>query len=199
MKLVLKRKIKTSKTTIGELYLDGNFVCYTLEDIDRNLTATMSDTEIKSVKVYGRTAIPRGTYTLKAQISPSNKKRYFYFQNVKGYAGVRIEWGNYANDTKGCILVGNDYQTDSISGSVAAYNTLIAQLNKSKTAITITIQDDDTTNSSQIIAYLIAGVIFLGVFGFMYKKQIKAFLAKHNFINNHEKKDQGLPQVQGSD
>jgi hypothetical protein len=199
MKLVLKRKIKTSKTTIGELYLDGNFVCYTLEDIDRNLTATMSDTEIKSVKVYGRTAIPRGTYTLKAQISPSNKKRYFYLQNVKGYAGVRIEWGNYANDTKGCILVGNDYQTDSISGSVAAYNTLIAQLNKSKTAITITIQDDDNTNGSQIVTYLIAGIVCLGILVFMYKKQITTFLEQHNFIKKNEKKDEGLPQVQGSD
>jgi hypothetical protein len=50
MKLILKRLHKTDKSTIGELSIDGKFEAYTLEDVERD------------TKVFGKTAIPKGTY-----------------------------------------------------------------------------------------------------------------------------------------
>ena len=76
MKLLLKRKAKKENYTIGDLYIDGKLFCNTLEDTDRNLTSTMSKDEIAKVKVYGKTAIPTGTYVVDMNIvSPKFGKR----------------------------------------------------------------------------------------------------------------------------
>ncbi|MEA5402611.1 DUF5675 family protein [Arcicella sp. DC2W] len=147
MDLVVKRFLKTSKSTIGKLYVDGTFTCYTLEDIDRNLSSLMTLEQIKELKIYGNTAIPRGKYALAVQQSPSNGKRYFYLQNVKGYTGVRIEWGNTQMDTLGCILVGTTYTTDKVNNSVVAYNALVKKMNATK-GHTITIIDEKNVSNS---------------------------------------------------
>lgn len=62
MKLTVKRTALISSYTLGELYIDGQFFCSTLEDKDRGLTQNMSVEQIKSMKVPGETAIPKGTY-----------------------------------------------------------------------------------------------------------------------------------------
>ena len=36
MKINVKRLHKTNNSTIGELYIDGKFECYTLEDVERD-------------------------------------------------------------------------------------------------------------------------------------------------------------------
>ena len=41
--------------------------------------------------------------------------------NVPGFEGVRIHCGNTAADTEGCILVGMNEQTDSISNCKPAF------------------------------------------------------------------------------
>lgn len=173
MNLTLKRIIKTDKITIGELYVDGTFECYTLEDIDRNLSSLMSVDEIKRIKIYGNTAIPRGIYSLVVQQSPSNGKRYYYLQNVKGYSGVRIEWGNTQVDTLGCILVGTSYSTDKVSNSVVAYNALVKKLNLSK-GHTITIIDK--SNVSRSFWYILIGV--LAIITFLFRTKISDFFKK---------------------
>jgi hypothetical protein len=53
MQIKVVRKEFTEKSTIGELFIDNNFFCYTLEDKVR------AETE---AKVYGQTAIPKGKY-----------------------------------------------------------------------------------------------------------------------------------------
>ena len=76
MKLLLKRIAKMEKYTIGKLYIDGKYFSDTLEDTDRNLTSTMSKDEIAKVKVYGKTAIPTGTYVVDMNtVSPKFGKR----------------------------------------------------------------------------------------------------------------------------
>ena len=42
MEIKVDRKWKKEKYTIGRLYIDGEFICNTIEDTDRGLTQSMS-------------------------------------------------------------------------------------------------------------------------------------------------------------
>ena len=62
MRITVKRIAKKNTYTIGKLYVDGQYLCDTLEDKDRGLTDSMSESEIKKKKVMHQTAIPTGIY-----------------------------------------------------------------------------------------------------------------------------------------
>lgn len=96
MKVTIKRTFKGSEYTIGKLYIDGNYLCDTLEDTVRP----------EGVKIAGKTAIPAGAYKVKKTMSPRFKKILPEILNIKGFSGVRIHAGNTAKDTEGCILLG---------------------------------------------------------------------------------------------
>ena len=121
MKLTIKRTITRNSYTLGKLYVDGQFFCWTLEDKDRGLTQNMSVEQIKSIKVPGETAIPKGTYRVTLDVvSPKFSKYPFYMQtcegklprliDVKGYDGVLIHVADgIKRDTllQGCIGIGD--------------------------------------------------------------------------------------------
>lgn len=121
MKLTIKRTITRNNYTLGELYIDGQFFCSTLEDRDRGLTQNMSVEQIKSIKVPGETAIPKGTYKVTLDVvSPKFSKYPFYMQtcggklprliDVKGYEGVLIHIADGPKRdslVQGCIGIGN--------------------------------------------------------------------------------------------
>lgn len=116
LNLVLNRFYKGPKYTIGKLYIDGEYFCDTMEDKDRGLTSTMSLEEVRKIKVYGETAIPRGKYriTMKERSSKFGAKSSYRFcngylprlLNVLGFSGILIHAGNTEKDSLGCILVG---------------------------------------------------------------------------------------------
>lgn len=121
MKLTIKRTITRNSYTLGKLYIDGQFFCSTLEDRDRGLTQNMSVEQIKSMKVPGETAIPKGTYRVTLDVvSPKFSKYPFYMQtcggklprliDVKGYEGVLIHVADGPKRdslVQGCIGIGN--------------------------------------------------------------------------------------------
>lgn len=149
MKLQLKRRYKGTNYTIGDLYIDGEWFSNTLEDTDRNLTSTMSKDEIVKVKVYGKTAIPTGTYVVDMNtVSPKFGKRSWAqpyegkvprLQDVPGYEGVLIHPGNTADDTSGCILVGRNKVKGQVVESQNTFHSLMNIL-KGDNNITITIE-----------------------------------------------------------
>lgn len=149
MKLLLKRIAKMEKYTIGKLYIDGKYFSDTLEDTDRNLTSTMSKDKIVKVKVYGKTAIPTGTYVVDMNtVSPKFGKRSWAqpyegkvprLQDVPGYEGVLIHPGNTADDTSGCILVGRNKVKGQVVESQNTFHSLMNIL-KGDNDITITIE-----------------------------------------------------------
>ena len=149
MKLLLKRIAKMEKYTIGKLYIDGKYFSDTLEDTDRNLTSIMSKDEIVKVKVYGKTAIPTGTYVVDMNtVSPKFGKRSWAqpykgkvprLQDVPGYEGVLIHPGNTADDTSGCILVGRNKVKGQVVESQNTFHSLMNIL-KRDNDITITIE-----------------------------------------------------------
>jgi len=128
MELKVIRKEFTSKTTIGELYINDVFFCYTLEDVDRGLTQDMSRKDIEAKKVYGKTAIPYGRYEVIMSWSNKFKCIMPLVNGVVGYIGIRIHKGNTEVDTLGCLLVGMKKGVDKITNSTQAFDRLYAML-----------------------------------------------------------------------
>lgn len=150
MKLLLERTDRQPGYTIGQLSIDGRLFCYTLEDVDRQLTSDMTLEEIQSKKQFGKTAIPTGTYTIDMKtVSPKFKDRMWAkpyrgklprLLDVPGYEGVLIHVGNTAEDTLGCILVGANCFNGKLTNSTITFHKLMTMLTNSKELITITIQ-----------------------------------------------------------
>ena len=92
MYLQLVRESFTNKSTEGKLFVNGIFYCYTLEDMDRYL-------EEGEIKIYGKSAIPRGTYKVKITPSIRFKQSLPLLYDVPQFTGIRIHSGNYAGHT----------------------------------------------------------------------------------------------------
>lgn len=139
MKIEIKRDTYTKTSTIGKLYIDGVFECYTLEDVSR----------ANGQKVWGATAIPSGAYKLVVNLSQRFGTRLPLLLDVPNFSGIRIHAGNTAKDTHGCILVGSTRDKDFIGGSRNALAALLKKINKAiekKESATVTIVDGvDTT------------------------------------------------------
>ena len=136
MELTLNRIFLGSSATIGELWVNDTHLCDTLEDRVRP----------EGEKIYGKTAIPEGTYEVKLTHSPRFKKILPEILNVPNFSGIRIHTGNSSKDTEGCILVGtwDGEKEDWISDSRIAFEKLMSLLQKAedkKESITITINN----------------------------------------------------------
>lgn len=111
-----------AKATIGKLYIDDVFECYTLEDVDRKL-------ETGGTKEYGCTAIPRGQYNVVVTPSARFRRNLPLLLNVEGFEGVRIHPGNTSANTEGCILVGESVVNDDFIGqSQVAFGKLFTKI-----------------------------------------------------------------------
>ena len=108
MELTLKRLHKNPTYTIGKLCVDGVYFCDTVEDTDRGLTQQMSNSYNEARKVYGKTAIPVGRYRVVLSYSDKFKKSLPLLNDVMCFSGVRIHSGNTAEDSLGCIIVGEN-------------------------------------------------------------------------------------------
>ena len=136
MELTLNRIFLGTVATIGELWVNNSHLCDTLEDRVRP----------EGEKVYGKTAIPEGTYEMVLSYSPRFKKILPEILNVPNFTGIRIHCGNSSADSSGCILVGtwDGEKEDWISDSKIAFNELMSLLQKAadnKEKITITINN----------------------------------------------------------
>lgn len=128
MKIKVERIYTCTKYTIGRFYVNGKYICDTIEDADRGLSSTMTVEHIKSLKIYGKTAIPYGTYDITMNVkSPKFSVKPFYQRvcngfvprliDVKGFEGVLIHTGNTADDSFGCILVGDNTERGKVTKS----------------------------------------------------------------------------------
>ena len=116
MKLKLVREVLKEHFTIGRLYINDEFECYVMEDVDRFL----EDSEANgNVKVKGETAIPLGTYNVIVNMSTRFRKLMPLLINVPQFEGIRIHAGNTHLDTEGCLLLGR------IPGEVSQANAVL--------------------------------------------------------------------------
>jgi hypothetical protein len=116
MDLRVKRSEFSEESTIGELSVDGQFECYTLED------------KVRSVKIMGKTAIPAGRYEVVINFSQRFQKPLPLLLNVPNFEGVRIHPGNVATNTEGCILVGETKIENFVGQSRVAFNRLFQKM-----------------------------------------------------------------------
>ena len=138
MKITIKRSPAESAAgyTHGRMYLDEcGFFCWTLEDEDRGLTQEMPVSMIQTLKVYGQTAIPKGTYRVRMDVvSPKLKNKAYAkkyggclprLENVPGYEGVLIHPFNTAEESLGCIGPGVYAGPGRIKDSTKAFYDLM--------------------------------------------------------------------------
>lgn len=133
MRAELIRYADNGTSCLGLLYLEGDFMCYTLEDTARQQ------------KVKGKTCIPEGSYPalFREVLSPLTEEyrnQYDWFsyhielKGVPGFKYVYIHIGNYATDTEGCILVGSgstEFPERMITNSREAYKALYNRIKDS--------------------------------------------------------------------
>lgn len=117
------RPDKGEAFTPGRMYVNGLHFAFTCEDEDRHLETV----GIKE-KIYGRTGIPRGTYPLAVTFSQRFQRELPYVAGVPGFEGIRIHGGNRAEDSLGCILVGQVRTATGIAQCAATVKRLIAMI-----------------------------------------------------------------------
>lgn len=120
MEIKVIRKEFTEDSTIGEMYIDDKFVCYTLEDKDRGLNKDMSIAELKKIKINSHTATPAGKYRVVLSYSIKLKRFLPLLLDVPLGRGVRIHKGSNKNSTSACILVGLKKSRDKLHNIVEA-------------------------------------------------------------------------------
>ena len=128
MEIEVKRIARKDGYTIGKMYINGAYFCDTLEDTDRGLADTMQVNEILAKKRKGITAIPTGKYNVILTFSPRFKRVLPLLLNVKGFEGIRIHPGNNAEDTEGCLLVGENKKKGKVINSRATFERLMSIL-----------------------------------------------------------------------
>lgn len=116
MELQVKRTDFSEDSTIGELYVNSQFECYTLED------------KVRPVKIAGKTAIPAGRYEVIINFSQRFGRLLPLLLNVPNFEGVRIHPGNTPANTEGCVLVGETKSENFIGQSRVAFDQLFEKL-----------------------------------------------------------------------
>lgn len=118
MKILVERLQMDPDVTLGSMRVDDEWAAWTCEDTVRP----------PGTKVAGKTAIPPGVYKVVITPSVRFKRDLPLLVDVPDFTGVRIHAGNTAEDTEGCILVGQDRFSKSIGRSRLAFDALFTQI-----------------------------------------------------------------------
>ena len=152
MELLLDRKYCKEKYTVGQLFIDGVFFSNTLEDKVRDINKN-GKFDNGEYKVYAETAIPYGEYEITLDVVSSKFSKYPFYKevcngklprllNVPHFEGILIHCGSTANNSAGCILVGNNTIKGGLTNSKETFKKLYSILdkaNKNNEKITIKI------------------------------------------------------------
>ena len=150
MLITVDRFRSDEDATLSKVSVDGQFVCFGLED------------EYRADKVAGETRIKAGRYRVGAQKAGKLHARYsqkfgdkhrgmLHVEDVPEFEGIMIHIGNTDEETEGCLLVGLGATADDgelrVSSSKLAYEKLypmvIAAAERGE--LEIEYQDNDRT------------------------------------------------------
>ena len=108
----------SDKSTLGELFLNGERMCDTLElpykDNQRNISC-----------------IPAGEYKVRLRLPRESATRdyiHLLIQDVSDRDYILFHRGNSAKDTRGCVLVGLGSEQNVVHNSVLAMDLLIKEI-----------------------------------------------------------------------
>tara|TARA_R110002153_G_scaffold20513_1_gene69511 strand:+ start:4930 stop:5430 length:501 start_codon:yes stop_codon:yes gene_type:complete len=116
--LLIVRDTFTEVSTIGNLYLDDEWLCDTLElpylDNQRNISC-----------------IPTGQYEVRLRLPRESATRdyiHLLVKDVKDRDYILFHIGNSAKDTRGCVLVGIGTEQDFVKNSTLAMELLVKEI-----------------------------------------------------------------------
>jgi hypothetical protein len=132
--ITLLRFQDDGQTSLGLLYINNKFYCYTLEDTFRK------------VKIPGETRIPSGTYNVdfrreETDLTRTYRQRFpdwfnyhLHIQDVPNFQSIYIHSGGDHTHTEGCILVSDSMnagkESTFLSNSKNTYKNLYTFLEK---------------------------------------------------------------------
>lgn len=150
LEILLQRLKDGGNSTIGTLFVDCEFECFTLED------------EFRTEKIAGETRIPVGRYRIElrneggmtldyAKRFPEIHKGMLWIRNIPKFKYVYLHIGNTEEHTDGCPLVGNRLTSntygkkafcgDSKRAYVALYKKIVAAITSGR-EVWITVKDE---------------------------------------------------------
>jgi len=155
MVILVDRFISDNDSTISKVMVDGNFVCFGLED------------EYREEKVSKETRIPAGTYRVTLRTEGSHHSRYsnkfpdfhkgmLHVRDVPNFKWILIHIGNTDEDTDGCLLVGSQAITDpgemKIISSTVAYKRFYSMVvdAAANNTLSITFLDNDRAQITDV-------------------------------------------------
>tara|TARA_R110000737_G_scaffold63419_1_gene90909 strand:- start:111 stop:545 length:435 start_codon:yes stop_codon:yes gene_type:complete len=116
--LLIIRETFTDKSTIGNLYLDGEWLCDTLElpwkDNQRSISC-----------------IPDGQYKVRLRTARESATRdylHLLIQDVPNRDYILVHIGNKSSDSRGCVLVGIGTEQDFVKNSRLAMELLMKEI-----------------------------------------------------------------------
>jgi len=116
--LLIIRDTFSDESTIGELFLNGERFCDTLELPYRDNQRSIS-------------CIPVGEYKVRFRYPRESATRnylHLLVEDVKDRSYILFHRGNTAKDTRGCILVGQGSQQDIVHNSTLAMDLLMKEI-----------------------------------------------------------------------
>ena len=120
--LLIVRETYTDESVIGKLYLNGEFISYTLELAWNNNEKSIS-------------CVPRGVYDCKVRLAKDSASRnydHLILEDVPDRSYILFHRGNSAKDSKGCILTGMMRGDNVIYQSKTAHTLLMDKIFKEK-------------------------------------------------------------------
>ena len=131
--LLIIRDEFTDKSIIGKLFLNGEWLCDTLELPYRDNQRSIS-------------CIPYGQYKVRLRTAKESATRnylHLLIEDVKDRKYILVHIGNFPKDTRGCVLVGIGREQDRVKNSTLAMELLVKEvLNLGGTNINLTIKNN---------------------------------------------------------
>ena len=116
--LLIIRDTSTQNSTIGKLFINGEFFCDTLENPYINNERNIS-------------CIPAGVYKVRLRLARESATRdylHLLVQEVPNRSYILFHRGNTAKDTRGCILVGQSREQDRVNNSRLAMDLIVKEI-----------------------------------------------------------------------
>ena len=116
--LLILRDTFSDESIIGELFLNGERFCDTLELPFRDNQRSVS-------------CIPTGEYKVRLRLPRESATRdyiHLLVQDVPNRDYILFHRGNSSKDTRGCILVGQGSQQDVVHNSTLAMDLLVKEI-----------------------------------------------------------------------
>jgi len=116
--LLIIRDTFTEESTLGKLFLNGEYFCDTLENPWKNNVRNIS-------------CIPDGVYDVRLRLPRESASRDYLHLLVKEVPNrdyILFHRGNTSADTSGCILVGQTREQDRVNNSRLAMDLVIKEI-----------------------------------------------------------------------